>query len=236
MEPDFWFDSWREGGTKTSFHVPAVHPHARWLAETGLLADARVLVPLCGKTVDLLFFAEHAREVVGVELVATAVEQFFTDNGLTPVEESPGVFRAGNVVLRNQDLFALTTEEVGPVDVVFDRASLIAFPPDMRARYVEAVTRLVRPGAAWFLNTLEYAPVLPSPPFSVGLTEVAERFGGSFDVEQVFAEPKPEHRMAQKFGLTAFQENGFLLRHQPRHSDTGRTGISLATGADCVSA
>ncbi|OLR93249.1 class I SAM-dependent methyltransferase [Actinokineospora bangkokensis] len=216
MEPDFWFDSWREGGTKTSFHLPKVHPHARWLAETGLLRDARVLVPLCGKSVDLLFFAEHAREVVGVELVADAVDQFFSENGLDPVREAPGVLRAGNVVMRNQDLFELTAEEVGQADVVFDRASLIAFPADMRERYVESVARLLRPGAAWFLNTLEYAPLLPTPPFSVGLAEVRERFGASFAVEQVFAEPKPEHRMVEKFGLTSFQENGYLLRHQPQ--------------------
>ncbi|WP_424186325.1 thiopurine S-methyltransferase [Actinokineospora sp. G85] len=239
MKPDFWFDSWRAGGAKTSFHLPTVHRHARHLAESGLLAGARVLIPLCGKTKDLVFFAEHAREVVGVELVSAAVEQFFAENGLTAVEESPGVFRAGNIVLRNQDLFALTAEEVGPVDVVFDRASLIAFPEDMRGTYTEALLRLTRPGSAYFLNTLEYLPLLPTPPFSLGLDEVVRRFGADFEVEHVFADALPEHRMVAKFGLSSLHEHGFLLRR--READqrcwTGRTTISLtSTESGCVSA
>jgi len=212
MESEFWFDSWEQGGTKTSFHLPDVHEHARMLDRLGLVAGARVLVPLCGKTADLRFFAESAAEVVGVELVPRAVAEFFAENGLDPVEEEPDVFRAGNLVIRRQDVFTLTPEAIGPVDLVYDRAALIAFPDDMRQRYAEAITRLVRPGTRYFINTLEYHPRLPSPPFSVGPAEVVERFGRAFEVDHVAAEPRPGHRMVEKFGLTDLVEHGFLLR------------------------
>lgn len=212
MESEFWYDSWAEGGTKTSFHLPNVHEHALLLDHLGLVAGARVLVPLCGKTADLRFFAESAAEVVGVELVPRAVAEFFAENDLDPVEEEPDVFRCANLVIRRQDIFTLTPEALGPVDLVYDRAALIAFPDDMRQRYAEAITRLVRPGTRYFINTLEYHPSLQTPPFTVGPDEVADRFGDAFEVEHVAAELRPNHRMVEKFGLTSLVEHGFLLR------------------------
>lgn len=212
MESEFWYDSWALGGTKTSFHLPDVHEHALLLSRLGLVSGARVLVPLCGKTADLRFFAETATEVVGVELVPRAVAEFFAENDLDPVEEEPDAFRCANLVIRRQDIFKLTPEVLGPVDLVYDRASLIAFPDDMRGRYAETITRLARPGTHYFINTLEYHPTLPTPPFSVGPAEITVRFGHAFDVEHVAAEPRPHHRMIEKFGLTSLTEHGFLLR------------------------
>ncbi|WP_306204936.1 class I SAM-dependent methyltransferase [Actinoplanes sp. RD1] len=215
MEERFWLESWAEGGTKTSFHLREVHPHAALLAEQGLLADAAVLVPLCGKSVDLLYFAEHARRVVGVEFVPEAVEQFFADNGLTPAEDPPGVFTAGNLQIRRADLFQLTPSDVGPIDLVYDRASLIAFPEDMRARYVAKMIELIPPGARYFINTLEYRPVLPTPPFTVGPDKIEEYYGRHFTIEHVRREPRPDHRMVEKFGLDHLTEHGFLLTRKP---------------------
>lgn len=211
MEVGFWVESWELGGTKTSFHLNRVHPHALALVEREDLVGARVLVPLCGKTLDMLFLARHATEVIGVELVPRAVEEFFAENGLEPVEESPGVFRCGNLVIRCQDLFELTPEELGPIDLVYDRASLIAFPQDMRRRYIAKIGELTRPGGRYFLNTLEYSPVLPEPPFTVGPEEVASYYLDSFEIEHLHREPRPGHRMVEKFGLEHLTEHGFLL-------------------------
>ncbi|ONI92237.1 thiopurine S-methyltransferase, partial [Saccharothrix sp. ALI-22-I] len=109
-------------------------------------------------------------------------------------------------------IFKLTPEALGPVDLVYDRAALIAFPYDMRRRYAEAITRLVGPGTRYFINTLEYHPRLSTPPFTVGPEEIVDRFGHAFEVEHVAAEPRPSHRMVEKFGLTSLVEHGFLLR------------------------
>jgi thiopurine S-methyltransferase len=211
MEQHFWVESWDQGGTKTSFHLHDVHPHAAMLVERGMLDDATVLVPLCGRSVDMPYFAEHARKVIGVELVPKAVGQFFEDNALTPVEDPPGVFTAGNLEIRCADLFQLTTAGLGPIDLVYDRASLIAFPEDMRGRYVAKMIELTRPGSLYFINTLEYRPVLPSPPFSVGPEQIEEYYGTHFEIEHVRRDPRPDHRMVQKFHLDHLIEHGFLL-------------------------
>ncbi|ATE53747.1 thiopurine S-methyltransferase [Actinosynnema pretiosum] len=214
MEEEFWVDSWAEGGSRTSFHLRRVHPHAELLAERVPLEGRVVLVPLCGKSVDLLFFAERAERVVGVELVGRAVEEFFAENGLSPTEVDEGVFTAGNLTIRNQSLFDLGRGDLGRVDVVYDRAALIAFPEAMRGRYVAKILELATPGTRYFLNTLEYRPSLDSPPFSVGPEEVAGYYGEWFDIEHWVDEVQPGHRMVEKFGLEELREHGFLLRRR----------------------
>lgn len=214
MEQNFWVESWHEGGTKTSFHLRDVHPHAAMLADEGLLDDATVLVPLCGKSVDLPFFATRARTVIGVELVPSAVTQFFADNDLTPAEDPPGVFTAGNLVIRCADLFALTPADLGPLDLIYDRAALIAFPDHMRDRYVAKMIELTRPGDRYFINTLEYSPLLPTPPFSVGPADIERYYGAHFDIDHLRSDPRPDHRMIEKFSLDGLTEHGFLLRRR----------------------
>ncbi|KAJ1620819.1 Thiopurine S-methyltransferase-domain-containing protein [Pavlovales sp. CCMP2436] len=71
-----WADKWQAMDIK--FHKRDVHPalakHYDILFPDG--AVKRVIVPLCGKTVDLPFLARKGHEVVGVEGVPLAAEQF----------------------------------------------------------------------------------------------------------------------------------------------------------------
>jgi thiopurine S-methyltransferase len=214
MKEHFWVESWDQGGTKTSFHLPEVHPHAVLLAERGMLDDVTVLVPLCGRSVDMPYFARFARRVIGIELVPKAVAQFIDDNDLEPVEGPAGVFTSGNLEIRCADLFQVTPADLGPIDLVYDRASLIAFPEDMRERYVAKMIELTRPGSRYFINTIEYDPILPTPPFSVGPDQIERYYGADFEIEHVRRGPRPEHRMVQKFGLDHLTEHGFLLQRR----------------------
>lgn len=65
-------ERWREG--RIGWHQPDGNASLRrhWRG-TG----PRVLVPLCGKTPDLVWLAEWGNEVVGVELSEIAVQSFF---------------------------------------------------------------------------------------------------------------------------------------------------------------
>ena len=87
MEAQFWIDSWNFGGAKTSFHRRDIHPYLLKHFPPATLAGKRVLVPLCGKTLDLLYFREHAAQVTGVELVEKAVLQFFAEHDLPFVQQ-----------------------------------------------------------------------------------------------------------------------------------------------------
>jgi len=190
--------------------TPTAHPWVAELAASTDLSGARVLVPLRGGSADLLFLAEHAAEVVGVEASPRAVVELFDSAGLTPTV-TDGVHRAGNVTVWCRDLLDLGAADLGPVDLVHDRNALTAFPDDTRDRYTAHLTSLCAPGTRYFLTTLEYRPTASEPPFSVGADQVHGHFAEAFSIDHAHAEPRPEHRLMTEFGLDYLVEHGFLM-------------------------
>ena len=72
-----WLDRWQEG--RIGWHEASGNVSLKNHWRT---SGRRVLVPLCGKSVDLRWLAEQGNEVVGVELSAIAVEAFFAEQEL----------------------------------------------------------------------------------------------------------------------------------------------------------
>ena len=210
MEAQFWLESWERGGTCTSFHRPDVHPYLPRHCPPDFLRGKRVLVPLCGKSNDMLYLREHAAEVVGVELSGVAVEQFFAETGLAH-ERRGDRYEAERLTILCRDIFALSPAAVGTFDLVYDRAALVALPLPMRLRYVAKIDELTHRGSAQFVNTLEYGPRLETPPFSVSPADMAGYYGGRWSIAHRESPLLPEHRMVRKFNLSFLVEHGFML-------------------------
>jgi thiopurine S-methyltransferase len=171
MEPEFWHERWQQN--QIGFHLSEVNPQLlRHHAALGPAdAHSRVLVPLCGKTLDLAWLAQAGHDVVGVELSSMAVEAFFAEQQLAPQRDTHGPFaryRVPGIELLCGDVFTLDRSLLGPVTALYDRAALVAFPPAMRQRYVQHVSSLLPTGARGLLVTFDYEPAdLQGPPFSV---------------------------------------------------------------------
>ena len=181
MAANFWETAWAE--RRIGFHQPEVN--ADLVSEAPWFLDDRphrVLVPLCGKTVDMAWMAARGHEVVGVELTEQGAHEFFADRGLTPTASSVGAFtalRAGAITILRGDIFDLHTADEAPFDRIWDRAAMIALPPDLRPRYQAQMADLVGAGATMLLNVLEYDPTrMTGPPFSVPAAEVEAAFAG----------------------------------------------------------
>lgn len=182
MLPDFWHERWERG--ETAFHRDRVNEdlerHAGWLLDGGA---HRVLVPLCGKTLDLAWLADRGHEVVGVELSPIAARAVFSAQGVTPevTEEGPLVrYRHGSLTVLCGDVFEVRPDHVGPIDRVWDRAALIALPTALRARYAPRIRALTQPGALVLQTTIEYPPCdKEGPPFSVDEDEVRRLYHGA---------------------------------------------------------
>ncbi len=169
MDHEFWLSRWRQG--RIGFHEGRPNEHLV-AHEAGLaLAGARVLVPLCGKAVDLEWLAARAGEVVGIELATEAVEAFFAERGLVPQRTQAGprtaYYELGNLVIWAGDVFELDAATLGAFEVCFDRAALVALRPEDRARYIEHLRSLEAPGARKLLVTFEHDGPTSEPPFSV---------------------------------------------------------------------
>lgn len=175
MEPAFWEQRWAEG--RTGWHLEEVNRLLlkHWSA-LALAEDAPVLVPLCGKSLDMAWLAAQGHPVLGVELSLQACREFFAERGLEAEEEAlDGFTRLGvaHLQLLAGDVFALRARHVDGVAAVYDRAALIALPEAMRRRYVEHVYGLLPAGTRGLLVTLEYPPgEREGPPFTVSEAEV----------------------------------------------------------------
>lgn len=224
MDPDFWHARWREG--QIGFHRTEVNPWLReYLPTLGLAAGARILVPLCGKSLDLGWLAQQGLRPVGVELSPIACAAVFEEGGIAARRSSHAGFdhwHGGGIEVWCGDFLAPSLAELGPFEALWDRAALIALPAETRPRYVEQCAHLLVPGAPGLLVSLEYDPAeMDGPPFSVSAAEVEALYRVSFELEPLvlrqYAEPSP-HLAAR--GLTGFHESVWRLRrHDPGDQD-----------------
>lgn len=217
MHEDFWQERWARN--EIGFHLREVNPYLqRHWPDLGLAAGAQVLVPLCGKSLDMAWLAGLGYRVLGVELAESAVIAFFAEQELTPEVDQYGAFRryrAGAVELLCGDFFALQAADVADCSGLYDRAALIALPEGMRERYAAHLAAILPSGCAGLLVTLDYPQAeMSGPPFAVDEALVAQLL-----TEQQWACELLEQadvlgqnwRFLQR-GLTRLDERAYRLR------------------------
>lgn len=218
MKPDFWHQRWQRG--EIGWHADEFNRHLteHW-PRLGAPAGGRVLVPLCGKSLDMLWLAGQGHRVLGVELSDIAAAAFFGENGLTPsIEDEPPFrrYRVDELELLAGDFFDLTPALADGVTAVYDRASLIALPPEMRRAYAERLAALLASGVPSLLVTLDYDQSrMQGPPFAVCADEVQALLDPFFEIESVadvdiLAESP---RFAER-GLERLREHVYRLRRR----------------------
>lgn len=207
MDAEFWKARWREG--QIGFHEGRPNgllvAHAKELGPPG-----RVLVPLSGKSEDMAYLASLGHEVVGVELAETAAVDFFREHGLEvePREHGPFVKRsAGGITILQGDIFDATPEWLGEFTAFYDRAAIVALPPELRPRYAAHLRALAGEKTPGLVITFEYPQEkMEGPPFSVPEAELR----GYFPVLKALAERAADGPRARERGFT-FTERIFLV-------------------------
>lgn len=205
MQSSDWLDRWEQNNI--GWHQTKVNRRLRdwWNIE----ATASVLVPLCGKTLDLLWLTERGHDVTGVELSPIATAAFFAENRIPHTRESIDGFElyqaeSGRLRIYCGDYFAF---EGGPFDAIFDRGALVALDATLRPRYASHTARLLKPDAGQLLLTLDYDQArVPGPPFSVPPEEVQRYWPALHSVLEfnAVAEVPPKFREG---GLDTVTEN-----------------------------
>lgn len=180
-----WLTRWREG--RIGFHRDQPHPALlRHWPLLGVRPGTKVLVPLCGKSLDMRWLGQHDHPVLGIELAPEAIEQFVAE-GPGPVsryhQAGFDVCRQGNVELWCGDFFHFHIDQAAEIGAFYDRAALIALPPATRQRYAFHLAQLTPPGVRGLLIGLTRAPGdAGGPPFEVTTAELRELFEPNFRV------------------------------------------------------
>ena len=215
MNDEFWHERWAKN--EIGFHLKDTNPFLikYWNALQATPNDS-IFVPLCGKSNDLIWLSERVKQVIGIELSQQAVEDFFSDNSLVPTIHKTEHFieyRYKNITLLCGDFFKLTPAQLPGCHFIYDRASLIAFPPDMRKAYAKKLHELMPDEVRRLLITIEYPQhEMNGPPFSVPTTEVQQHFEQLFGIEKLESEDILEK--AKRFkdkGVTQMFEYVYLL-------------------------
>lgn len=216
MEADFWHERWEKN--QIGFHQSDINSHIKdFWGELNLSGQGRVFVPLCGKSADMLWLRSQGHEVLGIELSATAIRDFFSENNLEPSISQVGKFErwaCDGIVILQGDFFDLTADDLADCAGVFDRASLIALPPEMRGRYAQHFKQILPESPGVLLITIEYDQSLADgPPFAVTEPEVREYYENDYavtllrSVDALDAMPR-----FKKLGMPTLDEKVFLLR------------------------
>jgi thiopurine S-methyltransferase len=215
MKKEFWLERWEH--EEIGFHQNEVNPHlCEFWPELNLAHGSMVFVPLCGKSQDMIWLREQGLQVLGVELSAIAVQAFFKENGYIPQHITSGKFdlcEANGICILCGDFFDLDKDDMANVSAVYDRASLIALPPEMRVRYVLHLVRILPPATQLLLITVDYPETeMQGPPFSVSSGEVEALYRKHAEV-RLLAQPDvlEQNPRFQQRGLSSLRENIFLL-------------------------
>lgn len=217
MEHEFWHTRWAKG--EIGFHEGTVNQylHDHWSDFAGDRTDA-VLVPLCGKAHDMWWLHDRGHPVIGVELSEVACKDFF-EEAEEKAKVHPGepftIFRHDDLEVWCGDFFQLVPEDLSHVRLVYDRAALIALPPEMRRDYVEHLTAVIPDGARILLITLDYdSAEMKGPPFNVSDRKVHNLFGEDYEINHVLTrEMARDNPFAKRRGLrNGATESVFYLK------------------------
>jgi thiopurine S-methyltransferase len=184
MDTNFWHDKWAKN--EIAFHGREAHPLlVKHVSALALPPGARVFLPLCGKTLDIHWLLAQGMRVAGVELSSLAIDQLFAELGVQPQVSRVGDltrYSADHIDIFVGDFFQVSSAQLGVVNAVYDRAALVALPPEMRVRYA-AQLMAVTACAPQLLICFDYDQALQAgPPFAVPGAEVRAHYGQACDV------------------------------------------------------
>ncbi|GAX20948.1 thiopurine S-methyltransferase [Fistulifera solaris] len=178
---DSWKKLWDTGMTR--WHQRDVYWVLQKYGDDYIHKESRVLVPLCGKTVDLAYLTTKAKEVIGVEGVLQAVKEFMQENPNLQMEAVGSrngfdCFRGEKIWLLCGNFFHFGPAVAGKFDVIWDRAAMVAINPSDREEYVQVLGSVLKPGGVLLLSgyVRPKGDVKSGPPFTLNKDQVLHLF------------------------------------------------------------
>lgn len=216
MEADFWHARWEKN--EIGFHQSKINSYLQqFWPLLNAPHDKAVFVPLCGKSIDMIWLRTQSYPVLGIELSTIAVQDFFKEQNITPSIMPQGHFEryeSEGIALLAGDFFELTADDLAHCGSVYDRASLVALPPAMRQQYAGHFAKIVPPQASTLLITFEYnQSERAGPPFAVLEEEVHALYDTHFKVDLwLDVDILPQSPGFKNAGITYLHEKVYCLR------------------------
>lgn len=214
MQISYWQSRWQNN--QIGFHNPEINTYLAEYFNLTLPDNAKnVLVPLCGKTKDMLWLQSKGLRVIGIEAIPLACEAFFEENRLSFERKK----RYGFEIYLNEsieiwcgDFFRFPESIMKTCNYVYDRACIVALPIELRNRYVKKLAA-VESGTSLLMHTFTYdQEKMSGPPFSVPDSEIQLKFGAEWDIKTLFDDAVlPKYEKYKTRGLDQLSEAVYHL-------------------------
>lgn len=215
MELSYWESRWNKNNT--GFHMPEGYPGLQEHWESlDLGQHPTVLVPLCGKSVDMIILEEKGASVTGVEISEKAILSFFDEHQQSYETDSYAgfqIYKSENIELWKGDFLKFPKQALSSIDLIYDKAALVALPPEKRTEYAKKLIDLSGPETSILLHHFFYPQEeMPGPPFSVSKSDIKEFFSGKFTIHLLEETQIPSKSLQpfQRRGLKSSLNERFL--------------------------
>lgn len=179
---DRWIDLDRDPGFHRKEYSPMLLKYHNVLFSAG--KPGKVFVPLCGKTMDLIYLADQGHEVIGLEYSKGAIERFCEENSLhfttEKLAEAPFVLyktNEKNIKVYQGNMFDMSPEICGKFDAAFDRGSFVAINLDDHKAYSDLMSSVLKPDGKILMESLSYkSATYGGPPHSISKDDLTASF------------------------------------------------------------
>jgi len=221
MEKDFWLKIWSEG--KINFHKDTFNEYLEQFFPKLNMGSGDVLVPLCGKTKDLFWLANQGLTVWGNELSPIACDALVKENKKKYIKykynDHLNLYDLNTLKVYQGDFFKMNPDlmnDLPKMDLIYDRAALVALPFDTRKKYVSHLLKFLKPEGKIFLVSLQYpSNAMEGPPFCVGEKEIKDLYHG-LKIEKLqshrYRHPNPDSLKDPKAANEFYNEVYILSR------------------------
>jgi thiopurine S-methyltransferase len=201
-----WLERWQN--EQIGFHQNDINVYLKKYFNKFSNDSNCVFTPFCGKSLDMKYISDMGKNVIGVELVKSALDSFVSENDLKKHSKTKNIdnflyydikmnkINKGNIELLCGDFFSLQKKHLqintklnSKMDI-FDRASLVALNVNDRLKYSLKILELfsnnekIKKGGKMLLVTLNYdEKQKQGPPYSVSNEEVYKLYGDSCNIE-----------------------------------------------------
>ncbi|MBB3102757.1 thiopurine S-methyltransferase [Azomonas macrocytogenes] len=152
-----WKAKWKKNDI--AFHQDNINPLLeQFWPQLSLSTGDTVLVPLCGKSLDMNWLSLMGYKVIGIEFSDIAIKAYFDALSVTPSRQQQGRFTRwwhGDTEIWRGDLFNLAENDVREVSAIYDCAALTALSPSRRIKYVQHIANILPEHGQILLLTTE---------------------------------------------------------------------------------
>jgi thiopurine S-methyltransferase len=212
----YWLDRWDCNDIDGFCQESPNESLVKHFSKFKLNANSTCMIPMCGNSIDIMFFVANKVNVVGIELSEKAAILFFKSHQLqySVIQgDKYKCYQGDNVSIYVADVFDLPSliKDMPLFDIWYDRGAYIALPDNLRYKYAKMMVEVCSDNIQILLLAMTHDRETQTPPFSISQDEINANFMPHIKfklIDSQLRKPIPNYRKAE--GMTYQYYNAYI--------------------------